>query len=70
MVDRWDVEYRGWSLTVWRGRPVIGCGNRRSPPFEVFMARGFGGRTVLADLKRQVDAFEDARPDPPTSPAA
>jgi hypothetical protein len=54
MLDRWDTNYRGWHLTVWRGRPVIGCCNRKSPPHQVFMAKGFGGRTVLASLKRQI----------------
>jgi hypothetical protein len=69
MVDRWDTTYRGWHLSVWRGRPVVGCGNRKSPPYQVFLAKGFGGRTVLADLKRQIDEYEDGPSDRPASPA-
>jgi hypothetical protein len=52
--------YRGWKLAVVPGRVVLGHGVRARPPHRIVMAKGWGEELVLDDLRRQIDAIEDA----------
>jgi hypothetical protein len=59
-MDRQTTEYRGWELTVSRGRPWVGAARFTRAPFDVFIVKGFSDWEVLADLRRRVDEAEDA----------
>jgi hypothetical protein len=67
---RQDSDYRGWKLciTVDARCKALGHAVRGEPPCEVIRSEGWGESLVLAELRRHIDAFEEAAPSGP-SPA-
>jgi hypothetical protein len=64
-MDRKHSEYRGWTLciTVDDRRKALGHAVRREPPCEVIMSEGWGESLVIHELRRLIDAIEEAGPD-------
>ncbi len=63
-MDRQPVEYRGWQLTAYRGRPWVGCAKQDRSPHDVILVKGPSATTTLALLRRKVDEIEDGRAAP------
>jgi hypothetical protein len=58
-------DYRGWTLCVTvDGRcKALGHAVRRERPHEVLMSEGWGESLVIQELRRLIDAIEEAGPD-------
>jgi hypothetical protein len=62
---RQDSDYRGWTLCVTTDERCKSLGRavRRERPHEVILSEGWGEELVIQELRRLIDAIEEAGSD-------